>query len=264
MPELPEVETLVRQLAGIVGKRIVDATLLDDRLPVASDALIGASIDRVERRGKYILLGLGERGVLVIHLRMSGRLRLDCCEDEMPYTRMILSLESGEAVYFINPRRLGTVMLRPVGFEPPLGIEPLDEGFTVELLGALVGRSRAPIKALLLNQTAIAGIGNIYAAEALWRAGVDPRRPAHALSAEEITALHAGITSVLREAIAQLGTSIGNRITDYRPSAERGGSFQNHLSVYGKQDRPCERCGTIIERVRQAGRTTCFCPTCQL
>ena len=263
MPELPEVETLVRRLSPIVGTRIVGAVILDERLEVSADALLGASVRDVKRRAKYIVIGLDGHGDLVVHLRMSGRLRLDRSEDEVPYTRMILHLDSGDSVFFVNPRRLGTVVLCPHGFDKDVGIEPIGAEFTVDVLAGLAAGSRTPIKQLLLDQRKIAGIGNIYAAEALWRAGIDPRRSSNSLEAGEISALHAGITSVLFDAIEQLGTTIGSSVSDYRRSAEEGGSFQNRLSVYGREDEPCERCGTSIERVIQAGRSTCFCPACQ-
>ncbi len=263
MPELPEVETLVRRLSSITGTRIIGAEILDERLEVSADALLGTSVRDVKRRGKYIVIGLDGRGDLIVHLRMSGRLRLDRSEDEIRYTRMILRLDSGDSVYFINPRRLGTVVLCLHGFDKDLGIEPIGSDFTVDVLAELTTRSQAPIKQLLLDQRKIAGIGNIYAAEALWRAGIDPRRPANSLEAGEISALHAGITSVLFDAIEQLGTTTGSSVSDHRRSAEEGGSFQNRLSVYGRANEPCERCGTSIERVIQAGRSTCFCPACQ-
>ena len=263
MPELPEVETLVRRLRPIAGTTIVGAEVLDDRLGISADDLIGATIEGVLRRGKYIVIGLDGRGDLTVHLRMSGRLRLDRSNDELPYTRMILRLDSDDAVYFVNPRRLGTVALCPDGFDKPLGIEPTDPEFTVEALATVAASSRAPIKQLLLDQRKIAGVGNIYAAEALWRARIDPRRPANSLRTKEVEALHAGITSVLFDAIDQLGTTIGSSVSDYRQSKESGGSFQNHLAVYGREKEPCERCGTLVERVIQAGRSTCYCPVCQ-
>jgi len=264
MPELPEVETLVRQLRPIAGTQIVDAEILDARLTVARDELVGAPVGGVTRRGKYIVIGLEGRGDLIVHLRMSGRLRLDRSDDEIPYTRLILKLDTGDCLYFINPRRLGTVVLCSSGFNKDLGVEPISSGFTIDVLAGLTRTSRAPIKQLLLDQRKIAGIGNIYAAEALWRAGIDPRRPAQSLNRAEIEALHDGITSVLFDAIEQLGTTIGTSVADYRRSSFERGSFQNRLAVYGRTRAPCERCGTPIERVVQAGRSTCYCPTCQI
>ena len=263
MPELPEVETFVRRLAPIVGTRIVAAEILDPRLGLAGDALVGTSIRSVQRRAKYIVIDLGDRGDLVVHLRMSGRLRLDRSEDEIPYTRMVLRLDSGDVVYFINPRRLGTVVLCESGFDKTLGIDPTDTAFTPVVLREIAASSRAPIKQLLLDQRKVAGIGNIYAAEALWRAGIDPTRRSNALEEGEVAKLHAGITSVLFEAIDQLGTTIGSGVSDYHPSADQGGEFQNQLSVYGRENEACERCSAPIARIAQAGRSTYLCPACQ-
>jgi len=263
MPELPEVETFVRRLRPIVGTQIVKAEILDDRLGLAGTSLVGASIRGVKRRAKYIVIGLVDRGDLVVHLRMSGRLRLDRSEDEIAYTRMILRLDSGDTVYFINPRRLGTATLCEGGFDKELGIDPTDAAFTPSVLAEIASGSRAPIKQLLLDQRKIAGIGNIYAAEALWRAGIDPTRASNALEESEVAKLHAAIVSVLFEAIDQLGTTIGHSVSDYRRSAEQGGEFQNQLAVYGREDEACERCSTPIARIAQAGRSTYLCPACQ-
>jgi formamidopyrimidine-DNA glycosylase len=263
MPELPEVETFVRGLAPAVGCAIASAEVLDAKLAVSADELTGARIERIRRRGKYIGIDLGDGRSLVIHLRMSGRLRLECRECETKYTRMILRLDDGQFIYFVDPRRLGTADVREAGFELPLGLEPLDPTFTTAALVELASQSRAPIKQLLLDQRKVAGIGNIYAAESLWRARIDPRRPANALSKAEVGRLHKAIIGVLGEAIAQLGTTLGSSVSDYQPTAAETGSFQNRLAVYGREGELCERCGEGIERVIQAGRSTCFCPACQ-
>ena len=263
MPELPEVETFVRGLAPAVGRTIVSANVLDARLAVSAEDLTGAKIAGIRRRGKYIGIDLGDGRSLVIHLRMSGRLRLECRECETKYARMILRLDDGTSIYFIDPRRLGTVALVEGELKLPLGVEPLEPAFTTAVLSKLTSQSRAPIKQLLLDQRKVAGIGNIYAAESLWRARIAPRRPANALSKAEVGRLHKAIVGVLGEAIAQLGTTLGTSVSDYRPTATEGGSFQNHLAVYGREGEPCERCGEGIERVIQAGRSTCFCPACQ-
>jgi len=263
MPELPEVETFVRHLQPIVGARIDEAEILDPRLSVSAASLRGAVIRSIARRAKYIVMTLAERGDLAIHLRMSGRLRLDRAEGEAAYTRMILHLDSGDAVYFVNPRRLGTVVLHDEGFDTTFGIDPTCSTFTPRVLAEIASTSRSPIKQFLLDQRKISGIGNIYAAEALWRAGIDPTRPARALGDEEIARLHAGITSVLRDAINQLGTTLGTSVSDYRPTTAQTGEFQNHLSVYGRENEACERCSTPIVRMIQAGRSTYHCPACQ-
>jgi formamidopyrimidine-DNA glycosylase len=176
---------------------------------------------------------------------------------------MILRLDDGQCIYFVDPRRLGTAELVDDRFDLALGFEPLDATFTTAALAKLASQSRAPIKQLLLNQRKVAGIGNIYAAEALWRAKLDPRRKANELSRAEIGRLHKAIVGVLSEAVAGLGTTLGTSVSDYHPTATETGSFQSRLAVYGREGEPCERCGEGIERVIQAGRSTYFCPACQ-
>jgi formamidopyrimidine-DNA glycosylase len=263
MPELPEVETFVRQLQPACGSAIAEALVVDPKLGVDASSLSGRRIASIERRGKHIVFGFADGGHLVIHLRMSGRLRLDRSEEEIPYTRLILRLDSGESVYFINPRRLGTARVCRNGFDVPLGVEPLSDAFDVKSFNEMTRASRTPIKHLLMDQRKVSGIGNIYAAEALWRAGIDPRRPANSLDAGEVSALRSGIVATLREAIDELGTTLGRSVSDYRPSASNEGSFQNLLHVYGREGEACTRCEAKIERITQQGRTTYFCPSCQ-
>jgi len=263
VPELPEVETLVRQLQPASGARIESVDVLDERLRLDGEALAGSVIASIRRRGKNIVLDLGETGHLVIHLRMSGRLRLEQSEAEIPYTRMILRLDSGESVFFINPRRLGTAVLCANGFDADLGEEPLESSFTPQCLAGLASSSHAPIKHVLMDQRKIAGVGNIYAAESLWRAEIDPRRPANTLTEDESKMLHSSLVSILTEAIDQLGTTLGSSVSDYRPTSGEAGSFQNKLFVYGREGETCKRCGATIERTVQQGRSTCYCPNCQ-
>ncbi|MCK5585527.1 hypothetical protein KAJ02_05595, partial [Candidatus Bipolaricaulota bacterium] len=156
IPELPEVEIFVRRLQPIAGTTIVRAEVLDDRLNLDGSALAGTFISSVERRGKHIVIGLGDHGDLVVHLRMSGRLRLHRSDAEMRYTRLILHLDSGDSVYFVNPRRLGTAVHCPRGFETQLGIEPLSSAFTSNALTEMTEKSRSPIKPFLLDQQKIA------------------------------------------------------------------------------------------------------------
>ncbi len=262
-PELPEVETFVRGLAPAVGQRIASAEVLDAKLPVSSDDLAGARIEGIQRRGKYIGIEFDDGRTLVIHLRMSGRLRLGCRECEAKYARLILRLGKKMSIYFVDPRRLGTAELYEDGFDVPVGIEPLSEDFTPATLAELASSSRTPIKGFLLDQKRIAGIGNIYAAESLWRAKLDPRRKANELSRAEVGRLHKAIVGVLKEAVDSLGTTLGTSVSDYHPTTTEAGAFQNHLAVYGREGESCERCGEGIKRVIQAGRSTCFCPTCQ-
>jgi formamidopyrimidine-DNA glycosylase len=262
-PELPEVETFVRGLAPAVGRTIASADVLDTRLAVTAEDIAGARIAAIVRRGKYIRIELEDGRKLVVHLRMSGRLRLDCDEYERDYVRMVLHLDDGTDVYFVDPRRLGTADVCEDGDDAPLGVEPLEPTFTLPVLSKLTSESKAPIKSFLLDQRKVAGIGNIYAAEALWQARIDPRRRACELSRVEVGRLHRAIVGVLGEAVTQLGTTLGSSVSDYRPTAAEGGMYQNHLAVYGREGETCERCGEPIERVIQAGRSTCFCPKCQ-
>lgn len=263
MPELPEVEIFVRGLQSIVGATIVHVHVVDTRLNLDGSQLAGARISSVMRRGKHIVIGMQDRGDLVVHLRMSGRLRLTRSERESKYTRFLLHLDSGDCLYFVNPRRLGTAAHYPKGFMPDLGVEPLSAAFTIESLGALAGKSHSPVKSFLLDQRKIAGIGNIYASEALWRSGISPTKNANALSQEEVSRLHKNLISVLNDAIDGQGTSLGSSVSDYHPTVGKQGEFQNHLSVYGRESEPCERCGTIVVRMKQAGRSTYYCSECQ-
>jgi formamidopyrimidine-DNA glycosylase len=264
VPELPEVEVFVRRLQSIAGMTILRADVLDTRLGLDADPLIGSAIASVGRRGKHIVIGLGDRGDLVIHLRMSGRLRLHRSEAEKKHTRLILHLDTGDAVYFVNPRRLGTVTHYPGGFLPGLGAEPLDASFDQRTLAEMASKSRSPIKLFLLDQRKIAGVGNIYASEALWRSGISPQRPASSLNLDEISRLHKTIVSVLHDAIDGQGTTLGTSVSDYHPSVGESGAFQSHLSVYGRESEPCERCGTAIVRLKQGGRSTYCCTQCQV
>jgi formamidopyrimidine-DNA glycosylase len=263
VPELPEVEVFVRRLQPTVGATIQRVEVLDDRLNLDAAELAGANISSVERRGKHIVIRLGNRGDLVIHLRMSGRLRLHRSENEVKYTRLVLHLDSGERVYFVNPRRLGTAVHCQEGFEPEIGVEPLSPSFKAETLAEMTSKARSPIKLFLLDQRKIAGVGNIYASEALWRSGISPERVASSLRPEEVARLHKDIVSVLNDAIDGQGTTIGTSVSDYHPSVGEQGEFQNRLSVYGREAKPCERCGTVIARMKQGGRSTYYCRNCQ-
>jgi formamidopyrimidine-DNA glycosylase len=263
MPELPEVEVFVRNLQSAVGQRIQRTEVLDARLRLDGCALEGKAIEAIERRGKHILIQLSDDSVLVVHLRMSGRLRLHRGKEEAKYTRLTLHLGNGESIYFVNPRRLGTALHCTDGFQSVLGLEPLAGEFTSDALASLTRKSRSPIKLFLLDQRKIAGVGNIYASESLWRSGIAPQRPANGLSDDEVARLHQSIVSVLNDAIADQGTSIGNGVSDYRPSVGEQGEFQNHLSVYGREAEPCEQCGSAILRLKQGGRSTYYCRTCQ-
>ena len=262
MPELPEVESTVRGLARVNGARIDKLEVLDSRLHLPVQEIVGEKIERIERRGKYIFFHLGKHKSLVIHLRMSGRLSLACSPAEEKHTRLILHLGRGK-VYFINPRRLGTVEYSRNGFSRDLGIDPLDREFTTKHLREITVASRAQVKPLLMNQRRIAGLGNIYATEALWRGRIDPRRAGNTLSTKEVRLLHRAIVTVLREAIDHMGTTLGEAASDYRNAFGNRGSFQNLLAVYGREGEPCPRCGRQIRQIVQTGRSTYYCPECQ-
>jgi len=262
MPELPEVETIVRGLESLFPARIERLEVRDPRLALPVEEIVDEKIAGIERKGKYIVFPLVSGRSLVVHLRMSGRLVRSCSKQEEAYARLVLHLDRGK-VHFVDPRRLGTVEYCSDGFPHPLGADPLDREFTKQRLGKIVRASRAPIKTLLLDQKRIAGIGNIYAAEALFTAKIDPRRPGKSLSEEEVAAAHSAVRSVLVEAIRHLGTTLGESVSDYRNSAGQGGRFQERLNVYGRGGEACRRCGQAVERIRQAGRSTYYCPGCQ-
>ena len=273
MPELPEVETVRRRLAPVLeGATIERAEIADPRLTrpveptlVASE-LIGERIATLDRRGKYLLWRLDSGRTLVVHLRMTGSLR-HAVAGQLPddaYRRAVLRLDSGIDVAYRDVRRFGTwELLDPAHLRPylasRLGPEPLAPSFTGDRLAwALAGR-RAPIKAFLLDQRRIAGIGNIYADEALWRARIHPRRPAGELEATELARLHRSVRAALRRGVELQGSTLRDYVT---PDGSSGG-MQHEFHVYGRLGEPCDRCGRPIERIVVAGRGTWLCPRCQ-
>ena len=275
MPELPEVETIRRQLAPrIEGRVLRRLEILDARWsdPAAPDevaaAVEGRRIERVSRRGKYLILELEDEVFLVMHLRMTGNLLLvGEAEDvpERPHLRVRLELDSGERVLFVDVRRFGTgvVLLgadaRDEYFGSRLGVEPLGDSFTAEALRALARGRRAPVKAFLLSQERIAGVGNIYADEALWRARIHPLRPVGTLRRPQLEALREGVIESLKAGIDARGATID----DFRNLDGARGSFQDRFMVHRGEGDPCPRCGAAIRKIRAAGRGTYFCPRCQ-
>jgi formamidopyrimidine-DNA glycosylase len=262
VPELPEVETIVRGLRPLEGSRILAAEIVDPRLDLRAEDLTGRELLAVERRGKYIVLRLSGGDSLVIHLRMSGRLLLSCREEELPYVRLRLTLDRG-VVSFVNPRRLGTAELKRSPFSADLGVDPLSDEFTATRLQELIRGTSRPIKLALTDQKRIAGLGNIYAAEALWRAGIAPRRPGNRVGKSRLDVLHGKIRELLEEAIRHSGTSFGVSVSDYRNATGDDGSFGDLLAVYGREGEACRRCGTAVARTVQAARSTYWCPGCQ-
>ncbi|MCS7240134.1 MAG: bifunctional DNA-formamidopyrimidine glycosylase/DNA-(apurinic or apyrimidinic site) lyase [Candidatus Bipolaricaulota bacterium] len=255
MPELPEVETTVRILRPkVLGMNLLALQALDPALaPVAKLLPLPQPVQGLTRRGKYILFQLSEK-LLVVHLRMSGRLAWHEKEPIPDHTRLILAFPHG-AVLFIDPRRLGTVEVQD-GFSEELGPDALGD---LSFLEEALKESRAPIKVWLLDQRNIAGLGNIYAAEALFLAGIDPRRRASSLSPQEVSKLKAAIHQVLHEALAAMGTTLFDKT--YRTPVGEAGDYEPR--VYGREGLPCKVCGTPIERIELGGRGTYFCPHCQ-
>jgi formamidopyrimidine-DNA glycosylase len=273
MPELPEVESVRRQLEpALVGRRFDGVRIDDSRLvrpyepaEVAAE-LEGERVAAVGRRGKYLVVWFESGRVLLIHLRMTGSLLHapgGSLEDD-PHRRAVVRLDDGSDVAYRDVRRFGTwLLLEPGETEPYLrarvGDEPLAALFTAARLGERLAGRRTSLKAALLDQRTLAGMGNIYVDEALWRARLNPLRPASSLDRNELRRLHRGIRAALEQGLARQGSTL----RDYRLPDGSGGAMQNEFRVYGRRDEPCDRCGTLIARTQVAGRTTWFCPTCQ-
>ncbi|HEX5179056.1 MAG TPA: bifunctional DNA-formamidopyrimidine glycosylase/DNA-(apurinic or apyrimidinic site) lyase [Gemmatimonadaceae bacterium] len=274
MPELPETETIARDLqralagARITGVTVTHADVLRETTPAKlRRALTGTTIERCWRRAKLVVLDLSTGNRLVVQPRFTGALLIDAGslpERERAYSTLLLNLADGRALHYRDIRRLGTVtLMSPERWErhaATLGVEPLDAAFTVtHLSGALRGSSQA-VKKLVMDQRRIAGLGNIYANEALWRAGIDPSRAGRTIRADEVERLHASIVGVLREAIEARGTSF----RDYRDASGERGSFAARLDVYGRGGEACHRCGgRLLATDVIDGRATVLCPRCQ-
>jgi formamidopyrimidine-DNA glycosylase len=269
MPELPEVENYRRDLQNLlVGRRFTGVYIDWPRQVAVPDVetfkarLPGQVITQVGRRGKYLVFHLS-RDFLLIHLRMSGRLHVEpTSAPPDPHAHVVLRLDGREELRFRDPRKFGRVYLvdDPRRVVEKLGPEPLEEGFTAERLAEMLARRRGRIKSLLLNQEFLAGLGNIYADEALHAAGIHPLRPADTLTHEEVRRLHAAIRATLLKAIEQRGTTFDGFYLDARG---RPGRYQSRLAVYGRAGEPCLGCGTPIQRIVVGQRGTHFCPRCQ-
>lgn len=271
MPELPEVETVRREIEPwLAGRRIVRARRGPDAPAgpkyTGLEEADGQTITAVLRRGKFLVLPLdGARGdELVIHLGMTGALMRATPADHL---RVVLELagRGPKAVYFRDPRRFGRFLLAAGGDHGALptlahiGPEPLEPAFSAAVLAAGLARSRTAVKALLLSQKAVAGVGNIYADEALWRAGIHPETPAARVPRRRVTQLHEAIVAVLGAAVAGHGTTL----RDYRRPDGSRGDYAIALAVYGKAGEPCPRCGETLQRLVVGQRGTTFCPRCQ-
>jgi len=278
MPELPEVETVCRGLArALEGRRIsrAEARRPDLRLPLPPDLaerLVGRRVGRVGRRAKYILIFLDDGGVLIAHLGMSGRLYVmrEAPPPPGPHDHVILAVDDGTTVYFNDVRRFGLMALATEAELPghaffrELGPEPLGNDFNGPALAAALKGRMTPIKAALLDQKVVAGLGNIYVCEALFRAGLSPRRKAASVQGRRAERLAQAIRQVLREAIAAGGSSL----RDYVQTNGELGYFQHHWAVYGREGAPCPTCagngrGGAVRRIVQSGRSTFYCASCQ-
>jgi formamidopyrimidine-DNA glycosylase len=274
MPELPEVETIRSRLApGLVGRRFERVEISDPRLtrPVppeaVADALAGERVADVRRRGKYLVVVFESGRHLLVHLRMTGNVLHPAPEgrEDDPHVRAVVRLDDGSDVVYRDVRRFGTWdLLEPGELDEyfaarRLGVEPLARAFTAASLGRALAGRRAPVKAALLDQRAAAGIGNIYADEALWYARVHPLTPAGDLDEEQVSALREGVRKALKLGIRRQGATL----RDYRGADGSRGRMQEEFRVYGRAGEPCDRCGTPIAKTRVAGRGTWFCPTCQ-
>ncbi len=267
-------ESVRRQLAPLLaGRRLERVAVADARLTRPFDParvarrLEGEQVAAVERRGKYLILRFASGRVLLIHLRMTGSLRhanAGALADD-PYRRAIVRLDDGSELAYRDVRRFGTWLVLEPGELAPylavrLGPEPLEQRFRARELGERLARRRAPVKAAILDQRTLAGVGNIYADEALWRARIHPLREAGSIEGRELQALHRGIRRALELGIARQGTTL----RDYALPDGGSGKMQHEFKVYGRAGEPCDRCGTPIERITVAGRGTWYCPECQL
>jgi formamidopyrimidine-DNA glycosylase len=273
MPEMPEVETICRSLRKhIEGKVIRDVEVRLPRLikwPSPEDfraILVGRRINALERRAKYMLFDVTDGWVLVVHLRMTGRLFYRGAEIPADASaKLSFHFSGGDAMEYFDTRTLGTIYLirekelsRIYGLSS-LGPEPLSPEFTVDYMMKELAKRKGKIKSLLLNQCFIGGLGNIYVDESLSLAGIHPERKSGTLSGSEIERLHEAINQVIEKGISGGGTTL----RDYRDGEGNRGTFQDELCVYGRKGLPCPVCGTAIVRTEVAGRGTHFCPRCQ-
>ncbi len=285
MPELPEVETIARQLAALVTGRTIAAFASDwgritepEPVPLVAARLAGRRIEAVRRRGKLVVFGLDGGDALCTSLRMTGRFTFKELGDAAPerFTRATFTFTDGTALDYVDMRKLGRMALVDTAeiagddaggdrtIKAPLhlamGREPLSRSFTAAWLRSFLRRRRrAAIKPLLLDQRGVAGIGNIYASEALWRAKIHPLRSAGSLDAAEVARLREAITWVLRKAIRLHGSTLRN----YRDSSGKKGGMQKEFVVYDRAGQPCDRCAASIARSVIGGRSTYHCPRCQ-
>jgi len=269
MPELPEVETVVRSLApALIARRVAEVRVRDARLRTRVPAefaarLAGRRIEAVTRHGKYLLAALDDGHVWLVHLGMTGRLTLGSPgRPDAPHDHVVVHLDDGSVLVYHDPRRFGrmaVVAATALAAETSAGIDALSPALTADVLFTLTRGRRTSVKALLMDQRHIAGLGNIYVNEALFHAGVRPRRRAGGLRRAECARLVSALRAVLRKAIRGGGSSI----SDYVDGLGRSGWFQLHHHVYARTGEPCRRCGTPIRRCVIVGRSSYYCSRCQ-
>ncbi|MFS1663180.1 DNA-formamidopyrimidine glycosylase [Streptococcus sp. zg-JUN1979] len=271
MPELPEVETVRRGLEHlIVGRRITDVIIKVPKMvkydsQLFCESLIGQAFRAILRRGKYLLFELDE-GVVVSHLRMEGKYHL--FKDDVPQNKhfhLFFHLDDGSTLVYQDVRKFGTfeylkkAELDAYFTKKKLGPEPTNHDFDEEAFRDALSRYRKPLKSLLLDQTLVVGLGNIYVDEVLWASQLHPQRAANSLSREEAHHLHEEIIRILQLAVDKGGSTIRT----YKNALGKDGTMQNYLQVYGKTGEPCPRCASPIEKIKVGGRGTHFCPSCQ-
>jgi len=274
MPELPEVETVVRDLRanGLEGAVIRSVNVRWPRTVAGSTpgrfsaALVGRTVAELSRRAKYIVIALDSGSRLLIHLRMTGKLRF-AAPDEHPGTHdhIVIALADGRRLFFNDTRKFGRFRIAVPGPDPlaHLGPEPLDDAFTPDVLRRQLADKSRMLKPLLLDQTTVAGLGNIYVDEALWQARLHPCRRADTLAPAETRRLHAAIVAVLRRAVDNCGTTLGDGETNFYSVSGHRGRNADALNVFRRDGLPCPRCGTALERTVVGQRGTHFCPRCQ-
>ena len=273
MPELPEVETYVRELEpALTGRTITAARVLWARTiaePLAEEftaRIAGLGFASFERRGKYMLLGMSDGSTLIVHLRMTGKLLIQPGDTEPKlHTHVVIDLDDGTSLHYNDPRKFGRIWLVPdrATVLAKLGPEPFADDFDVADFAARLAKRNAHVKAVLLDQSLVAGVGNIYADESLFRAGIHPLRTGRSLTPDEIVRLHAAIREVLQAGITRRGSTLGgSSLQNYLRPGGMPGDFQNEFYVFRRTGQPCLVCGTPIERIIVAQRSTHFCPVC--
>jgi formamidopyrimidine-DNA glycosylase len=257
MPELPEVETVVRELQkSLIGNKFAEIITLRDKIreeiPDLS-VLEGKKIKSVERRAKYIIIN----GELVIHLGMSGTIRVGKPQERKKHDHVVFNLNNGEEMVFNDPRRFGLVTLYSDRLFKDLGPEPLSDNFNAEYLKDALKNKKAAIKPVIMDQAVVVGVGNIYVAESLFMTGINPTTPANKIKK------HGELVKNIRKVLEAAIESGGSTLRDYVRSSGDLGYFQHQHFVYGKEKTPCQNCGTEIKRLVQAQRSTFYCPKCQ-